>query len=551
MDTFSSQFKWTNFDFNMEIHVAGDFLYEGLYLIDRLSQLRYEDDYFLFLYDISVGIERLEKIAYLLLAYKDGVLNPSAKWSNHKHNYLFELINHHATLKLGKKEMAFIHLLSEFYNKGRYDRFNYVSEINDNESTKDKDLFLHFLEKYLNILPVSFIGQERAIILTQNLKNAIGEIVRGIVIPIYEIIQGTACVLSLFTYEIRYGSKAYKIFIEQEFSFDKENTTRREMILRLINHKIGSDEYLNKIGKIRPLKLTLFTENTYTNYLMNFQNYPEIKDEVNQIYEDDELVNRASEIAFIGEEFDYPEQDEEDDSEEINIARFNIEELFEEKVFKNGKRKISIRSLNAEEIKLLCNILSIFKYKYDDQYFYLIVEKGKLHRLQGPGQIKEKLLRFIQNEIEDCALSCEYYDAFLRKWQSLMPVSFVKQCCPLINATRKLDHEVAMCVDSRYRNSDHKKCLINYLEHRGFSYVHPQKSNYGYYYKKRTDNEYVVIDIIECDDIKAQYTFDLLVVHCDNNRKYPIIDSSNNRSIASGFNIFKDRAILDDLLPKE
>lgn len=145
---------------------------------------------------------------------------------------------------------------------------------------------------------------------------------------------------------------------------------------------------------------------------MNFQDYPEIKDEVNQIYENDKLVNRASEIAFIGDEFDYLEQDEEDDLGEINIARFNVEKLFEEKVFKNGNRKISIRSLNEEEIKQLCNILSIFKYKYENQYFYLIAEEGKLNRLQGPGQIKEKLLRFIQNEIHDCALSREYRNAF-------------------------------------------------------------------------------------------------------------------------------------------
>lgn len=547
MEPESPQFKWTNFDFNMEIHVAGDFLYEGIYLIDRLSQLRYEDDYFLFLYDIAVGIERLEKIAYLLLALKDKELNPTTNWDNHKHHLLFELINSHTTLKLGKREMAFIHLLSEFYNKGRYDRFKYVDEIDNNKPTKDKDLFLKFFEKHLNVLPVNFIGQERTVILTQDLKDAIGEIVRGIVIPIYEIIRETAYALRLFTYEIRYGSKAYKLFIEQQFSFKNENTTKREVILKLINQKYEHDEYLDKIYQVQSLDLQQHTPDCYINYLMNFQDYPEIKDEVNQIYEDDELVNRASEIAFIGEKFEYPEQDEEDDSDEINIARFNVEKLFEEKIFKNGNRRIFIRSLNEEEIKLLCNILSIFKYKYNGQYFYLVVEKGMLNRLQSPGQIKEKLLRFIQDEIHDCALSREYRNAFLKKWQSLIPISLVKYGCPLMDTNSKLDHEVAMCVDIRYRNSYHKECLINYLKHNGFSYIHPQKSDYGYYYKKRTGNEYVVIDIVEFDDIKAQYIFDLLVVKCSNKRKYPIIGGSDDRIIVLGFNIFKHKAIIDDL----
>lgn len=128
-------------------------------------------------------------------------------------------------------------------------RFKYVVEINNNKSTKDKDLFLNFLKKHLKILPVSFIGQERTIILTQDLKDAIGEIVRGIVIPIYEIIRETAYALRLFTYEIRYGSKAYKLFIEQKFSFKNENTTKREVILKLINQKYEHDEYLVKFIK--------------------------------------------------------------------------------------------------------------------------------------------------------------------------------------------------------------------------------------------------------------------------------------------------------------
>lgn len=551
MEPESPQFKWTNFDFNMEIHVAGDFLYEGIYLIDRLSQLRYEDDYFLFLYDIAVGVERLEKIAYLLLALKDKELNPTTNWVNHKHHLLFEMINNHITLKLGKREMAFVHLLSEFYNNGRYDRFKYAGEIDNNKPSKDKDLFLIFLEKHLNVIPVNFIGQEKTVILTQDLKDAIGEIVRGIVIPIYEIIRETSYALRLFTYEIRDGSKAYKIFIEQQFSFNKENTTKREVILRLINQKYEHDEYMDKIYQVQPLNLQQQTPDSYISYLMNFQECPEIKDEVDQIYENDELINRTSEIAFIGEKLDYSEQDEEDDSDEINIARFNVEKLFEEKVFKNGNRRVFIRSLNEEEIKHLCNVLSIFKYKYDDQYFYLVVEKGTLNRLQGPGQIKEMLLRFIQNEILDCALSSEHRNAFLKRWQSLIPISLIKYCCPLVNSSNELDHEVAMCVDCQYRNNYYKESLINYLKHTNFNYIHPQKSNYGYYYKKTTDNEYVVIDIVEFDDIKTQYYFDLLVMHCNNNEKYPIIGINDERTIVTEFNIFKHRAIIDDLLSKK
>ena len=63
-----AQFAWKNFNLNIELHISGNFIYNGIYLIDRYHQLRYEDDCFMLLYDISVGIERLEKIVYLLLA---------------------------------------------------------------------------------------------------------------------------------------------------------------------------------------------------------------------------------------------------------------------------------------------------------------------------------------------------------------------------------------------------------------------------------------------------------------------------------------------------
>lgn len=344
MKEFTSQFKWKNFDLNMELHIAGDFIYEGIYLIDRSFQLRYEDEYFLFLYNISVGIERLEKIAYLLLAHRDGELCPNKSWANHNHPKLIELINYHTPLILGKPESAFVNLLSEFYNKGRYDRFKYASKINGNDSTKDKDLFLRFLSKHLNITPDSFISQERTLILSENVKGFIGNIIRNIVIPIYDIIQEAASILGLYTYEIRYGSKAYKVFIEQEFSFIRENTTKREIILHMISQQVPDDEYLNKLKRIKPINLEQHTQDTYVGYLMNFQTYSEVKDEVAQIYEDENLDDRNSEIDFIGKDFCYKNIDEV--VEEINIATFNIEDLFETKIYKNGNRRISIRPLN-------------------------------------------------------------------------------------------------------------------------------------------------------------------------------------------------------------
>lgn len=545
MNEFTSQFKWKNFDLNMELHIAGDFIYEGIYLIDRAFQLKYEDEYFLFLYNISVGIERLEKIAYLLLAHRNGELCPTKNWENHNHPRLIELINYFTPLKLGKRESAFVNLLSEFYNKGRYDRFKYVSEINGTDSTKDKDLFIRFLRKHLNVTPVSFIGQERTVILSQNVKNSIGNIIRNIAISIYDIIHETASILGLYTYEIRYDSKAYKVFVEQEFSFIKEKTTKREIILHMINQQITDDEYLNKLKQIKPLNLEQHTQDSYIGYLMNFQSYSDIKDEVAQIYEDKNLENRVSEIDFIGEEYCYEDNDE--DVEETNVAQLNVKDLFETKIYKNGNKKISIRPLNHNEIELLCNILHIFKYQYDGEYFYLIIEDGNVQKFNNLSQLKSRLLRFIQKLIYDSAMSREYRNVFLTKWNKLISISMVRNYCPIVNADDELDHEVGMCVDSRYRNIYYKDCLINYLKNGGFIFVNPKNSTYGYYYKNISNNEYVVVDIVKFDDGKAQYIFDLLVVPSKGNSKYPIIYNGDERTIIYGFNIFKHRNIIDGL----
>ena len=137
--------------------------------------------------------------------------------------------------------------------------------------TKDKDLFIRFLRKHLNVTPANFIGQESTVMLSQNVKDSIGNIIRNIVISIYDIIRETASILGLYTYEIRYDSKAYKVFVEQEFSFIRENTTKREIILHMISQKNADDEYLNKLKQIKPINLEQHTQDSYIGYLMNFQ----------------------------------------------------------------------------------------------------------------------------------------------------------------------------------------------------------------------------------------------------------------------------------------
>ena len=310
MNNMPFQFRWKNFDLNKELHVTGSFIYEGINLIDRLSQLRFEDEYFQFLYNISVGVERLEKIAYLLIAHKAGDENPSTKWKKHDHPKLYELINQHTEFILDNRELAFLKLLRDFYIEGRYDRFNYHT--NNFVANKDKDLLLGFLINFLNVNPKNFFGNERIVFLSQELKNEIGTIISCVVLPLYDLINETASALGLYTYEIRYESKAYKIFIEKEFSFMREHITQREILIKLINSNWAS-EFIESIKQLQPLDIEQLSADSYVGYLMNYSRYPEVKDEVTQIYEDEDLGDRSKQINFIGEEYLYNDDEDKDE----------------------------------------------------------------------------------------------------------------------------------------------------------------------------------------------------------------------------------------------
>ena len=87
-----------NFALCKELEIAGKFIYDGMQ--DLNSMLNYCDDehIFCFLYKISVGIERLQKITYTLLK------NPSEE---EYENFEKELITHsHGELQKKIKELS-------------------------------------------------------------------------------------------------------------------------------------------------------------------------------------------------------------------------------------------------------------------------------------------------------------------------------------------------------------------------------------------------------------------------------------------------------------
>src|SRR3546814_6147992 len=62
---------WKNFRLGEELDVTGTFIYNGLRRFHELHKLDYSADLFEVFYQLSVGIERLMKIALVLLEHDD------------------------------------------------------------------------------------------------------------------------------------------------------------------------------------------------------------------------------------------------------------------------------------------------------------------------------------------------------------------------------------------------------------------------------------------------------------------------------------------------
>lgn len=425
-----AQFAWKNFNLNIELHISGNFIYNGIYLIDRYHQLRYEDDCFMLLYDISVGIERLEKIVYLLLAHKFDNSNPIAKLKIHNHIKLYELISQYISLNFGSKELALLSLLSEFYSKGRYVHLDYDENVQKLDLNKNKNRLFQFFDEFLNIKSATFITENSVISLTDEIKKNIGETISNIVTPIYSVICDTAYQLGIFTDEIRYESKSFKIFVEKEFTFEKEHIAQREILLHLFHS--DKDEYINKLQSISPIELGQHPSEQYVSYLMDFTNHTEIKDEISQVYEDNEDAERANIISFIGNgisEIEYDFDDELSDSDVlIQYSSFQVKDIFEERVYKNGNRKLFVRQLTDDEIVRICHDLNIFKYSYHGKTYIMMVNNGHLNNIGQSRVLSRCVFDYIYDQIKKDCPSRDYRNAFLNGFRNIVSAKKIKEC---------------------------------------------------------------------------------------------------------------------------
>ena len=304
---------WKNFRLGTELQVSGTFIYNGLFVLSQMEHFYFEEQIFEMLYNLSVGLERLQKIALILIEHQEGMKQDEFEKTliTHNHIDLLNRIKKKSSLNLGKPHVKFLQLLSDFYRSDRYNRYNIASVY---ESNREKR-FIEFLKNELKIE----INNDGFIVTPNNdrIRRFIGKLVEKITLQTYEIIDREASRLRIFVSEIRSESKAYKLFMAKQFTFEPERYLQRELFIYLMRSK--SDKgFQTFLDSIEPLPFEGYSTNYYVKFLMNFHHHVNLQGELDTIAEDAPLKkDRIEMVNLIGTDCDFETHDDDDESDDF------------------------------------------------------------------------------------------------------------------------------------------------------------------------------------------------------------------------------------------
>ena len=302
---------WKNFRLGEELSISGTFIYNGLRRFYELQKLDLPDEIFEVLYNLSVGLERLLKIAVVLLEHKDDGDQEALEKSliTHNHLDLLHRIKQHTDVNLSSTHNEFLDLLSNFYKSFRYDRFS-ISSVSGLE--KERDALCGFFAKYLVVdIPDqnSLFGAHNEVRYKKFLRKTVQKI-SGIV---YGIVEMRARELNLYTYELRHGSKAQTVFLG-EADIPAENVLWKELLIFFMNTDTTSG-YMEFLRKIPPLDFDPELADEYLDCFQSDAAKAFVRDELECLYEGlDNTGDRLQMIELIGAQgvyFDTPDFDEE------------------------------------------------------------------------------------------------------------------------------------------------------------------------------------------------------------------------------------------------
>jgi hypothetical protein len=255
---------WQNFKMGEEQEIACNFIYDGLRNLHEMETLNLETEIFPVLYNLSIGLERLFKVAIVLLEIDDNTNIDDFEQTliTHNHIALFNRLKKKVDLNFNSAQTGLLNLLAVFYEDHRYGRFNIPQR--DNLS-KDKKLFLVFLNNHLGIdIREDIFGTQN----TLQVKKFMGKTVKKMTKELYTIIDKTAIAKNLYTYELSdSSSKAAKVvWGEEEITFEREEIAMMEILIFLL--QTTESDRIKLIKEIEPLPLDPALDTEYLHFLL-------------------------------------------------------------------------------------------------------------------------------------------------------------------------------------------------------------------------------------------------------------------------------------------
>jgi hypothetical protein len=291
---------WKNFRMGEEIHISGTFIYNGLRRFHELRKLDFADELFECLYGLSVGLERLLKIAVVLYEHTNSTDQTELEKSliTHNHHELVVRLHSHVNLKLGTPHNDLLTLLSTFYNSLRYDRFSLNSVYEGKKEAKEVRAMLtkHLQAEFPD--PDSIFGTDNC----ERYRKFIHRTVLKVARNLYEAIEKRASQLGLYTYELRHGSKAESVFL-REANIADEDVLWKELLVFFMNVEPTSG-YLKFLKETPPLGFDPALVPDYLDCFKSDASKASVIDELTHHYESmeqEEMKDRLARMGVIGD----------------------------------------------------------------------------------------------------------------------------------------------------------------------------------------------------------------------------------------------------------
>ncbi|EGJ47910.1 hypothetical protein HMPREF0866_00864 [Ruminococcaceae bacterium D16] len=303
-----------NFNLGKEIDLAGTFAYNALSILNTTQDVYLNDQIFMFLYNASVSVERMQKcVLFMYGNYNGAGIEQFAETIKiHNHRTLQSKIKEYTEKKLCEEQNALLILLRDFYVDGRYSNYSIDGAYNY------KSALENFVKQYYDASMVKTHFFTKDTYISEEAKERIGRTLGKLLCYYYDLIKEKAHEVGLYTYELRDGSPAEKVFLNTfpKRSLQAINASERnalaELIVYLITNK-ASTGYLNYVRGLEPLDLDPHLVPEYLAGIMNRQIPQNLVDEVEAIYEDmphKQVTKRKDSISIIGEtHVHFPEDD--------------------------------------------------------------------------------------------------------------------------------------------------------------------------------------------------------------------------------------------------